>query len=204
MLAEFNHQRVSPDMSEETHKKVQHFMKHTGVKLNTYKQYKKWGSMAHPLYTVAVWALNWTFWFSLLYFIGGPGLTCAIFSATMLWFAGIRAFNFTGHGGGKEKHRDGVDFDRSNLSINQTRPGLFAGEWHNNHHLYPGSARCGFLNGQLDLAWIYIFSLRKLGMVSWYRDSKKEFLKRYVGKGQPNDMVPLAGEEYNTSVVSPA
>ncbi len=41
----------------------------------------------------------------------------------------------TGHGKGKHKHVDGIDFDRSNLSINQMRPGLFAGEWHNNHHL---------------------------------------------------------------------
>jgi stearoyl-CoA desaturase (delta-9 desaturase) len=57
--------------------------------------------------------------------------------------------------------------------------GLLAGEWHNNHHLFPGSARCGFLPGQLDLAWVYIYSLRRLGMVAWYKDSKKEFLKKY-------------------------
>src|SRR5262249_17943105 len=30
MLAEFNHQRVSPDLTEADHKKVVHFMKHTG------------------------------------------------------------------------------------------------------------------------------------------------------------------------------
>jgi len=126
-----------------------------------------------------MWALNWIFWFSVLFFIGGPALACAIFSAAMLWFTFIRAFNYSGHGGGKEKHREGIDFDRSNLSINQSRPGLLAGEWHNNHHLFPGSARAGFLPGQLDLAWIYIYSLRKLKMVSWYKDSKKEFLKNY-------------------------
>ena len=180
MLAEFNHQRVSLSLTENEYKKVVHFMEHTGVKLNSYGQYQKWGSIASPFYTVAIWALNWTFWYFVLSWIGGPGLACAIFSAAMLWFALIRAFNYTGHGGGKEKHREGIDFDRSNLSINQSRPGLLAGEWHNNHHLFPGSARAGFLPGQLDLAWVYIYVLRKLKMVSWYKDSKQEFLKKYT------------------------
>jgi len=179
MLAEYNHQRVSLDLSEEDHKKAVRFMEHTGVRLNSYEQYQKWGSITSPGYTVMIWLLNWAFWFGALYLIGGPALACAIFSAAMLWFTGIRAFNYTGHGGGKEKHREGIDFDRSNLSINQSRPGLLAGEWHNNHHLFPGSARCGFLPGQLDLAWVYIYSLRKLRMVSWYKDSKAEFLKKY-------------------------
>ena len=56
---------------------------------------------------------------------------------------------------------------------------MLSGEWHNNHHLFPGSARAGFLPYQLDLAWIYIYSLFKLGMVSSYKDSKKEFMSRY-------------------------
>ena len=28
--------------------------------------------------------------------------------------------------------------------------------WQNNHHLYPGSARAGFLPYQIDFAWVYI------------------------------------------------
>lgn len=197
MLAEFNHQRVSPDLSEGDYKKVVHFMKHTGVKINSYEKYRKWGSVASPLYTIGLWAANWVFWYTAFYFIGGHALACALFTAALLWFVLVRAFNYTGHGGGHAKHRDGVDFDRSNLSINQSRPGLLAGEWHNNHHLYPGSARAGFLPTQLDLAWIYIYVLYKLKMVSTYRDSKKEFLRKYVEKGHARDMVPLAGEAYN-------
>jgi stearoyl-CoA desaturase (delta-9 desaturase) len=180
MLAEYNHQRVSIDLTEEEHKKALHFMDHTGVALNSYERYRKLGSLSCPVYTIAIWLLNWAFWFTVLTLIGGIALTSAIFTAAFLWFTFIRAFNYSGHGGGKEKHREGVDFDRSNLSINQTRPGLLAGEWHNNHHLFPGSARCGFLPGQLDLAWVYIYTLRKLRMVAWYKDSKKEFLKKYV------------------------
>jgi hypothetical protein len=34
-------------------------------------------------------------------------------------------------------------------------------------------------------------------MVAWYRDSKRDFLKKYIIKGHARDMVPLAGEAYN-------
>ncbi|HJU45838.1 MAG TPA: fatty acid desaturase [Chitinophagaceae bacterium] len=182
MLSVINHQSIAKDLSEADYKKASNFIAHTGVGINSYKQYLKWGSIASPFYTIVAWLLNWVFWYTVLYFIGGHALGCALFSAAMLWFLLVRAFNYTGHGGGKEKHIDGIDFDRSNLAINQTRPGLFAGEWHNNHHLYPGSARAGFLPYQLDLAWVYIFCLYKLGAVASFHDSKKEFIKKYVQK----------------------
>jgi sn-1 stearoyl-lipid 9-desaturase len=180
MLAEINHQRISTTLTEAEYNKAKNLMKHTGVCVNTYVQYLERGSLATPFYTAAVTILNWAFWYTAFYFIGGHGLACALFSAALVWFIGVRAFNYTGHGKGEEKHVDGVDFDRSNLSVNQLRPGLFAGEWHNNHHLYPASARAGFLRYQLDLPWVYIFSLYKLGAVSSFHDSKKDFLRKYA------------------------
>lgn len=182
MLAEFNHQRINPSLSETDYNKAARLMRHTGVEVNSYRQYRQWGSVAHPLYTIATWLFNWFSWYAVLYFIGGHALACAIFSSALLWFLGVRAFNYTGHAKGKEKHVEGLDFDRSNLSINQTRPGLFTGEWHNNHHLYPGSARAGFLRYQFDPAWVFIFCMYKIGVVSSYHDSKKEFLRRYMGR----------------------
>jgi stearoyl-CoA desaturase (delta-9 desaturase) len=182
MLSDVNHQSIAKDLSENDYKKAAGFLRHSGVRINTYAQYQTWGSVATPFYTVSLWLLNWAFWYTAFYFIGGHGLATALFTAAMLWFVLVRAFNYTGHGAGKEKHVDGIDFDRSNLALNQTRPGLFAGEWHNNHHLYPGSARAGFLPYQLDLAWIYIFSLYKLGAVVSYHDSKQDFLKKYANK----------------------
>jgi fatty-acid desaturase len=123
-------------------------------------------------------------------------LAVALFSAAAFWVVGVRAFNYTGHGSGEIKHVEGIDYDRSNLSINQWRPGYFAGEWHNNHHLFPGSARAGFLPYQLDLAWIYIWVLSKLGMVSHYHDSKKQFYLQYVNKEskQPKPVVAAEAE----------
>lgn len=184
MLAEFNHQRISPALNEQQYQKAVGLMKHTGVHLHSYKQYQRWGSLATPAYTLSVWLLNWLFWYTAFYFMGGHAMACTAFTGALVWFIGVRAFNYTGHGKGEEKHVDGVDFDRRNLSINQMRPGLFAGEWHNNHHLYPASARAGFLRHQLDLPWIYIFSLYKLGAVSSFHDSKKEFLKKYAAQAK--------------------
>jgi fatty-acid desaturase len=178
-LAEVNHQGISKDLSEKNYGRVLHFMRHTGIQMNTYTGYQTWGSVAQPFYTVALWLMNWTFWFGIFYLLGGPGLACALFSAAMIWFIGVRIFNYTGHGKGEEKHKEGLDFDRSNLSINQWRPGYFAGEWHNNHHLYPASARAGFLPWQLDVPWLYIKLLYRLGAVKSFHDSTEDFLRKY-------------------------
>lgn len=192
MLAEFNHQRISTSLNENDYRRTAHLMKHTGVSINSYEAYLKWGSVTKPLYNTVVWILNWAFWYGAFYLLGGHALACTLFSAALVWFIGVRAFNYTGHGGGEEKHVDGVDFDRRNLSINQMRPGLFAGEWHNNHHLYPGSARAGFLPYQLDLPWLYIITLHKLGAVCWFHDSKKDFLKKYGPEASKKPVVETA------------
>lgn len=180
MLSHVNHQSINKNLSEKDYEMAARLMKHTGVKINSYKQYKVWGSIAHPLYTIALWLGNWAFWYGVFYLLGGHGLACALFSAAMFWLVFVPAFNYTGHGKGDEKHKEGLDFDRSNLSINQWRPGYFAGEWHNNHHLFPASARSGFLPWQLDVPWLYIYSLYKIGAVRSYHDSKPEFLKKYL------------------------
>jgi len=182
MLSELNHQPIAKDLDEQQYQKAVALMQHTGLRLNSFRQYQKWGSIAHPAHILLHLVLNWICWYTILYFIGGHGLACTVFCAALLWFLLVRAFNYTGHAKGKEKHVDGLDFDRRNLSVNQTRPGLFTGEWHNNHHLFPASARAGFLPYQLDLAWIYIYVLYKLGAVSSYHDSKKEFLRKYKSR----------------------
>ena len=104
----------------------------------------------------------------------------ALFGCTFLWAIGIRTFNYDGHGQGKDKRRDGIDFNRADLSINQVWPGYVAGEWHNNHHLYPRSARTGFLRYQFDGAWLFIRGLEKLGLVDTVIDDKQRFFKKYI------------------------
>jgi stearoyl-CoA desaturase (delta-9 desaturase) len=54
-------------------------------------------------------------------------------------------------------------------------PGLVAGEWHNNHHLFPNGAKSGFLPYQVDLPWLFIRGLHRIGVVRSYRDYQAEF-----------------------------
>jgi len=67
------------------------------------------------------------------------------------------------------------------MSINQVWPGIVAGEWHNNHHAYPNSARSGFKPWQVDSAWYYIKFMSMIGAVSSYRDSKEQFYSDHYG-----------------------
>lgn len=178
-LADVNHQPIAKDLSEADYKKTAHFLSHTGIYINSYEQYQKWGSVSNPWATLALWLGNWAFWYTVLFFIGGHALALALFSGALFWALGVRTFNYQGHGKGEDKRKEGVDYNWKDLSINQSRPGLLGGEWHNNHHLFPNSARAGFLPYQLDNAWIVIFGLYKMGIVSSYRDAKKEFLEQH-------------------------
>ena len=179
-LADVNHQPIAKDLSEAEYARVSRLMAHTGVKGNTYAQYQYWGSYAHPVRSVVTWLLNWSFWFAVFYLSGGVALACSLFAAAGIWAIGVRTFNYDGHGHGKDKQREGIDYNKADKSINQVWPGYVAGEWHNNHHLYPKSARSGFKNYQLDMAWLYIKLLHRLGAIRWYRDDKPAFVAKYM------------------------
>lgn len=46
--------------------------------------------------------------------------------------------------------------------------------WHNNHHVYPGSARNGLRPHEFDLSWQVISFMRRLGLVSRVNDVAKD------------------------------
>ena len=186
-LADVNHQAIRRDFTEAEYDRVRKIMDHTGVRLNSYAQYQRWGTLAHPAWTLAHYAANWGFWFAVFLAIGGLPLATAIFGWAGVWAVGIRTFNYEGHGRGQDKRRDGVDFNRQDLSINQLWPGFVAGEWHNNHHLYPSGARSGFYRHQLDLPWLGIRALSAVGAITSYRDFQADFWRDYAGRG------PLGG-----------
>lgn len=178
-LADVNHQLIARNLSERDYTQLCRMMGHTGVRLNSYEQYQSWGSLCHPFWSIAHFAANWGFWYAVFYWLGGHALATAIFGMSAVWAIGVRTYNFDGHGRGKDKRQDGIDFNREDLSINQIWPGYVAGEWHNNHHLFPNGARSGFLPYQLDLAWIFIWAYHKLGGVHSYRDYKEQFLREH-------------------------
>ncbi|QJD97035.1 acyl-CoA desaturase [Mucilaginibacter robiniae] len=178
-LADVNHQPIAHNLNEKDYGRCVKLMKHTGQISNTYAQYQKWGTLANPLRTIGGILLNWGFWYLAFYLIGGHALACTLFGAAGFWAVGVRTFNYEGHGKGEDKRREGSDYNREDMSINQAWPGIVAGEWHNNHHLYPKSARSGFLPHQVDTAWYYIKFLNLIGGVTEYHDSKKQFLEKY-------------------------
>lgn len=173
------HQRINQELSPQDYTRVAGLLKHTGVRLNTYEQYQRWGSVTHPLRLIAHYLLNWAFWYGAFYLAGGHALATALFGWAAVWAIGIRAHNFDLHAGGKDRRRDGVDFDRNSLAINALWPGFVAGEWHNNHHLFPTSVRAGFLPWQLDLSYIFIWCYRLIGGVSSWRDGRERFYERH-------------------------
>jgi stearoyl-CoA desaturase (delta-9 desaturase) len=173
------HQPVNRSLSPVDYEHLCALVRHTGMRINSYEEYCRWGSIAHPARTTLHYALNWIFWYGVFYLIGGHALATALFGWTAVWAVGIRAHNYDLHAGGKDRRRDGVDFDRSSLAINQLWPGFVAGEWHNNHHLFPHSARAGFLPWQTDISFAFIRLYRLLGGVTSIRDSREKFYERH-------------------------
>jgi fatty-acid desaturase len=178
-LADVNHQPIAKNLSENDYNRVKLLMQHTGVTGNTYAQYQKWGSYVNPISAIVSWLLNWSFWYLAFYLMGGHALACCLFGAAGFWAVGVRTCNYEGHAKGKDKQRQGTDFSNKDKSINQLWPGIVAGEWHNNHHLYPKSARSGFKPHQVDLAWYYIKLMHTLGAVRSYKDDKQRFDERH-------------------------
>jgi len=178
-LADVNHQPIAKDLSEADYNRVKLLMNHTGVRPNTYAQYQKWGSYVNPGRAVMALLLNWGFWYLAFYLLGGHALACTLFGAAGFWAVGVRTFNYEGHGKGEDRQQDGVDYNQKDMSVNQKWPGFVAGEWHNNHHLFPKSARSGFKPWQIDLAWYYIKFMSITGAVSTYKDAKRKFYEQY-------------------------
>lgn len=78
-LADVNHQLLNRNLSEAEYAKASALMERVGIYRNTYKQYLKWGSIANPFTTVLFILLNWSFWFTVFYLIGGMPLVSALF-----------------------------------------------------------------------------------------------------------------------------
>ena len=176
-MSDANHQRIAQDLSEKDYEQLKKLLNHTGVKLNSYAQYKRWGSLSHPVRTVVHYLLNWGFWFAVFYAIAGIPFAIAMFGMAGVWAFGVRTFNYDGHGRGKDRRVEGIDFDTETLAINQIWVGYVAGEWHSNHHLYPNGARSGFLPYQLDLAWLFIRFYQLIGGVKTLKDYKADFYR---------------------------
>lgn len=179
-LSDVTMMRLNPELDERGYERAKALVAHTGIEAHTYEEYKKWGSITKPLNTVIHFILNWTFWGALFYAIGGMGLLTAAGAGGFFWGLAVRNFNYKSHGSGEDKRKEWRDTDKNSLGLNLIMPGTLCGEWHANHHVYPTSARCGFLPWQLDLAFVSVWTLKKIGIVESYIDKKEDFIKTYT------------------------
>ncbi len=83
-LADVNHQRVSSGLNEEEYSKLVALIKHNGFKTNTYQDYQRWGSVAHPFHTIFHWIFNWLLWYGIFFLVGGHALAVALFTGAFV------------------------------------------------------------------------------------------------------------------------
>lgn len=93
---------------------------------------------------------------------GAQMVVWGLFITTVLTWHITFAVNSVCHTWGRRPHATG------DASTNHPVIGVLAyGEgWHNNHHMYPFSARHGLEWWQLDITWLVLRVLEKLGLVS--------------------------------------
>lgn len=93
---------------------------------------------------------------------GAQMVVWGLFITTVLTWHITFAVNSVCHTWGRRPHATG------DASTNHPLIGVLAyGEgWHNNHHMYPFSARHGLEWWQLDITWLVLRALEKLGLVS--------------------------------------
>jgi fatty-acid desaturase len=175
-------QRLNPAISEEHYKSLVGSIKHVGFPTHPYTRFKQtacFENLAH--YWTRVFFAQ-LFWVGILALFGGLPYVAGYYSAIFVSTTLIRDFNWRGHGGNfKRAKRNGWEFETNTCALNQCFYGYIASEWHDNHHKYPFSANNGFLLRQLDLAFILIKLMYRLGIVKSYVDAKPLFEKECLG-----------------------
>jgi fatty-acid desaturase len=178
-LADANHQNVAWDLSAGDYRRARAVLSHLAVRTNDYVAYQRWGMLARPGRLVLDFLGNWAVWALLLWWLGGWSLVFGVFGWTTAWLWGIRNFNFRAHGRGGDMRVDGEDFHRGDLSVNRSLSAWLASEWHNHHHLFPRSARNGYLWWQLDVIYWVVRVLHAVGIISSYRDDTPRFFAEH-------------------------
>src|SRR5690606_21851670 len=88
-------------------------------------------------------------------------LIWGFFISTTLLFHSTVTINSLAHVWGRRRFDTG-DNSRNNFALAL----ITLGEgWHNNHHRYPASARHGFARWELDITWLILLAMNRLGLI---------------------------------------
>jgi sn-1 stearoyl-lipid 9-desaturase len=157
-LATESQQKMNRDITPQEYERLAKTLDHIGFPKNPYNVYRRTGSI-EPIWHYATRGMVANaFWCALGWLIAGP-------TGAMAWIAGVffytflvRDFNYRGHGGFFFKASKGDP-------ENHIFYGLIAGEWHDNHHAHPRSARAGLAWWQLDIPYWIIKAMHLCGAV---------------------------------------
>ncbi|MGQ3049004.1 MAG: acyl-CoA desaturase [Niveispirillum sp.] len=110
------------------------------------------------------WMVQQLPWAVLFFMIGGlPWLVWGVCARVAVCVTGHWLVGHYAHRDGDQSFLiDGASVQGYNVRV----AGLISmGEsWHNNHHAYPGSARLGLHEGEVDLGWWLILGFERLGL----------------------------------------
>ncbi len=171
-----SNQKYNTQISREKYEALQRSLQHVGFPMNSFNDFKKYGSVEKVPHYLLRTAVSQGLYCFLSYLVGGLPAVIYFYAAVFLSVFLIRDFNWRGHGGFNRRNKiDGWEFDPQSSALNQKFYGYFASEWHDCHHLFPMSAKSGFLSSQPDLAFSVILFLKRIGFVTNYIDSTQNF-----------------------------
>lgn len=175
-------QRTTVAIPKARYEVIAKSLRHTGNRLNTYEEFQRTGSIEHVGVFFARALVAQVLWVVPLALFGGTMWVAAFYSAVFWCMAMQRDFNYRGHSRDAAAKARGWNFGPGE-SINHRLYGYMSGEWHNNHHACPGSARMGFLRTQPDAGFLIIRLLHAVGIVNTYRDQRAMFEAAYRSAG---------------------
>ncbi len=160
-LATESQQKVNRDLSRAEFERLAKSLEHIGFVRGSYEQFQRLGSVENVWYYLARAMFASVFWMLLAYAVAKWQGILGWISGVFLYSFLVRDFNFRGHAGYWGTHHIGVP-------LNQVFYGLIAGEWHENHHAYPRSAKAGLAWWQIDVPYWIIKGLTRCGAVIQY------------------------------------
>lgn len=104
--------------------------------------------------------------------LGWQGVVVGLFWSTLLVYHATGTINSLAHVLGWRRYATS-DRSRNNFVLAL----ITMGEgWHNNHHYYPSSCRQGFWASELDLTWLVLRMLERIGLVWNLRETPARLL----------------------------
>jgi sn-1 stearoyl-lipid 9-desaturase len=158
-LATETQQKTNRNLTAAEYERLVKSLSHIGIVANNHEQYRRTGSVENAWCYLARVIVAHLWWCGLAWAVAGWRGVWIWVSAAFLFTFMVRDFNYRGHSAltGTKKHGE---------PVNQFGYGLFAGEWHDNHHQYPRLARSGLLWWQLDVPYWIIRAMKLCGIVT--------------------------------------